>query len=705
MVIEGQQEQLRTLIVDVRSASGPVTQAEVSAGEMTVLTDSQGEGVLQLLPGEVELHTQRFGFKSRTMRVTVSADATTRIAVELEAEIVLKEEITVTATRTEQRIEDAPLRVEVLQQEEVEEKALMTPGDIAMLLNETGGLRVQVTSPSLGAANVRVQGMRGRYTQLLADGLPLYGGQTGAIGLLQIPPLDLGQVEVIKGVASALYGSSALGGVVNLVSRRPKQSEREFLLNRTSRGGTDAVLWLAEPQKTGWGLTLLTGAHAQEKTDIDADGWADLSGYRRGTIRPRLMWDDGKGKSFFATLGAMVENRDGGTMDARVAPDGRPFPEELRTRRVDGGVVGRFLWGPRVVSLRGSIMTQRHHHQFGPAVERDRHETWFGESSVTGVNGKHTWALGTALQTDLYRGQDISRFDYTFTVPAMFAQDDYALNPHVTLSGSARLDVHSAYGAFFNPRISALLRLPHQFTARVSTGTGVFAPTPFTEETEAVGLSNLAPLMHLKAERARSASGDLGWSTSHLEVNVTVFGSTISNPVALHQFVSGNPLGFEIINGGGPTRTVGSEFLGRLRGGEFGLTVTHTFVHSSEIDVQEGRRDFVPLTPKQTAGIVGTWEREGRGRVGVEVFYTGHQRLDNNPFRTSSIPYWVFGLLVERRFGPVRFFVNAENLGNVRQTRYDSLVRPQRNFDGRWTVDAWSPLDGRAINGGIRLTF
>src|SRR4029078_5961876 len=98
---------------------------------------------------------------------------------------------------------------------------------MAMCLNETAARRVQVTSPSLGAANVRVQGLRGRYTQLLADGLPLYGGHTGAIGLLQNPPLDLGQVEVIKGVASSLYGSSALGGVINLISRSPKSRERE----------------------------------------------------------------------------------------------------------------------------------------------------------------------------------------------------------------------------------------------------------------------------------------------------------------------------------------------------------------------------------------------------------------------------------------------------------------------------------------------
>src|SRR2546427_11401399 len=117
----------------------------------------------------------------------------------------VKEQIKVYATRNDVRIQDSPLHVEVLQREEIEEKMLMTPGDIVMMLNEMGGMRVQTTSPSLGAASVRVQGMRGRYTSFFSDGLPLFG-EVGGLGLLQIPPMDLGQVEVIKGVASSLYG-------------------------------------------------------------------------------------------------------------------------------------------------------------------------------------------------------------------------------------------------------------------------------------------------------------------------------------------------------------------------------------------------------------------------------------------------------------------------------------------------------------------
>src|SRR3989475_3607135 len=525
------------------------------------------------------------------------------------------------------------------------------------------------------------------------------------MGFLQIPPLDLGRVEVIKGVASALYGSSALGGVINLVSRRPQRSERELLLNQTTRGGTDSVFWIGEPVKNRWGYTLLGGAHYQKENDIDGDGWADLAGYRRAVIRPRLYFDDGAGRALFITTGATVEDRRGGTIGNAAVANGRPFPEELDTRRFDTGIAGRFLLGKRVVSIRGALMTQHHRHQFGDVIERDRHETAFGEASMSGTNGKHTWAIGAALQADLYRSRDVSRFDYTYIVPAVFVQDDYALGPRLTLSGSARLDAHNVYGGFFDPRVSALFRPAPQWTIRVSTGTGVFTPTPFTEETEAVGLSRLLPLRDVKPERARSLSGDLGWSSSHLELNGTLFGSVIDHPVMLRQSATGPPHSIEIFNAGGPTRTAGSELLARLHGADFTLVLTHTIVHSTEIDRNDGQRRRVPLTPKYTASIVGMWEKEAKGRIGLELFYTGRQRLEDNPYRSESVPYWIFGMLVERRLGAARLFVNAENLLNVRQTRYDPLLRPQQHFDGAWTVDAWTLLEGRVVNAGLRFSF
>ncbi len=115
---------------------------------------------------------------------------------EHEDEAVQLDAVVVESTRSRRRVSEEPIRVEVIQQEEIEEKLLMTPGNIAMLVAETGGVRVQVTSPALGASNIRIQGKRGRYTQSLADGLPLYGGQASSIGLLQIPPTENGGVRL-----------------------------------------------------------------------------------------------------------------------------------------------------------------------------------------------------------------------------------------------------------------------------------------------------------------------------------------------------------------------------------------------------------------------------------------------------------------------------------------------------------------------------
>jgi len=697
-----------TLVVQVRGRSGPVEQAEVRAGGVAALTDAKGEVLLKLPVGAFEVTVSRFGFEAAKLQVTITSETPTRITVDLKEESVLEEEVVVTATRTTQRIQDLPMRVEVVPQEEIDEKVFMTPGDVSMMLTETNGLRVQVTSPSLGAANVRIQGLRGRYTQILADGLPLYG-QTGAIGLLQIPPMDLGQVEVIKGVASALYGASALGGVINLVSRRPQagRRERELLVNRTTRGGTDAVVWLSDKPGERWGYTLLSGGHWQQRADVDRDGWTDLPAYRRALVRPRLVWEDGTGRSVFVTLGALIEDREGGTVPGTRAPDDAPFPEDLTTRRFDAGLVGRFLVGnARIVTIRSSGLGQWHRHRFGETRERDFHHTWFGEASVNGSDRRHTWVLGAALQRDVYRARDLPIFDYAYIVPGVFAQDDYAPVAWLTLSGSGRLDIHNEFGTFVSPRVSALVRLGAEWTLRLSSGTGFFAPTPFTEETEATGLSRLAPPGTLKPERGRSASLDVGWKRGPLELTATLFRSVIEDAVLLRETeaaVNAKPV--EIINSSGPGRTMGSELIARFHRGEMDVIATHMFVWATEPDPRTGVRHEVTLNPRHTAGVDWLWDIGGRGRLGVEVFYTGRQQLDDSPFRQESEPYLLWGVVGEWRIGGVRVFVNSENLANVRQTRRDPLVRPARAPDGRWTVDAWGPLEGRIFNAGVRARF
>ena len=707
------QQPTASLTVRVVHDAQPVENAAVRSGAIGALTGADGTARLALAAGAHVVVARRAGLAPDSVRLVLRAgqDTTVTIALAEEAGEEL-ETVVVTATRGERRIEDEPVRVEVLAREEIEEKLLMTPGDIAMLLNETAGLRVQTTSPSLGGAAVRVQGLQGRYTQLLSDGLPLYGGQSGGLGLLQIPPMDLGQVEVIKGAASALYGATALGGVINLVSRRPQaEAERELLLNQTTRGGSDGVLWLSSPLGERWGYTLLGGAHYQDERDLDDDGWADLAGYRRGLVRPRLFWGDGAGRSLMLTGGATVERREGGTLDGRTAPDGLPFVEALDTERGDVGVVGRTLLGRQVLSVRGSAMVQRHEHRFGPVTEDDRHGTAFLETALAVPRERVGLVVGAALQHERYRSRSVAGFDFDHTTPGVFAQAELDPAPWLALSASARVDRHEAYGTLVNPRLSALLRAGEAgalagWTARLSVGGGTFAPTPFTEETEVTGLTPLLPLGDLAVERATTASLDVGGALGAVEVNATVFGSEVRDPLALFEPddpMPGSPRTIGLVNAAGPTRTRGGELLARYAEEPWHVTATYTYVRSTEHDVETGRRRTTPLVPRHAVGVVGMYEVEDRGRVGVELYYTGTQALDENPYRAESRPYVIVGALVERRVGRARLFVNLENLGNVRQTRYDPLVTATRGIGGRWTTDVWTELSGRTINGGVRV--
>ena len=629
-------------------------------------------------------------------------------AEEPQDELEIEETVVVTATRTDRRIEDEPTRVEVVPQDEVQEKIMMAPGDVSMLLNETNGLRVQTTSPSLGSANVRIQGLRGRYTQILADGLPLYGGQTGSIGILQIPPMDLRQVEVIKGVASALYGVSAIGGVVNLVSRRPTgEPAREILINRTSHDGTDGVLWLAAPIDERWGYTLLAGGHWQERSDLDQDGWTDLPVYRRMVLRPRLFWENGAGASLLVAGGYTDEGRRGGTMPGAVTPAGTPYDEGLGTRRVDAGSVARMVvGGGRLLTLRGSMTRTRHEHVFGPSPEEDVHRTFFAEASLTGSRAAHTWVLGTAWQRDDFQSADVPRFDYAYTAPGVFAQDDVELGSRVTLSGSLRADFHNEYGTFVSPRVAALIRAGGPWTMRVSAGRGYFAPSPFTEETEASGLRPLAPLGELEPERADSVSGDLTWTRDGFEITGTVFYSHIRDAIDVEE-TAGAEMPLQIVNAPGPTNTRGTEFIARYHTGALDVIATHMFVWSTEW-VRDGAVSVqreVALNPRHSAGLDILWQL-GPARTGIELFYTGRQALEDNPYRTEGAPYLLWGALLDWRFSArLRGYVNAENLGDVRQTKTERLIRPEPRPDGRWDVDAWAPLEGRTINAGVRISF
>jgi iron complex outermembrane receptor protein len=702
--VAGAQDRSATLRVLVTDDDGPLNGARVGTDGALALTDPSGRAALDLAPGTHTVTALLLGFAPASLRLTLQAGADTTVVLQLERTVAELDELVVVSTRSNRRVEDLPLRVEVLNRDEIEEKMLMTPGDISALLTESGGMRVQNTNPSLGGANVRIQGLRGRYAILLSDGLPLYGTQASGLGLLQVPPVDLAQVEVIKGAASALYGSSALGGVINLISRTPVGT-REALVNGTSLGGVDAVLWMTGEPSERLGYSLLGTANRQGRVDIDSDGWTDVPGYQRVVVRPRVFMTGNGGQSLFVTGGVTAESREGGTVRGAVAPDGEPFDEALQTTRADlGSKLRTRLGGAWELTARASAMAQWRQHTFGTDVENHRLTTGFVEVAANRLAGDLVLVLGTAVQVDWYRHRELPAFDYTFATPGLFTHVEWSASPRLVIAASARLDDQSVYGTFLTPRLSALWRVRGGWTVRASAGTGYYAPTPFIEETEVTGLSRLEPLSDIRAERAASASLDVGRTMGSVEVNATLFGSRISGAVQLRPAAAAGR--FEFFNSDGATNTWGGELMARYRTGPWLAMASYMYTYATEPDPADNTlRREVSLTPRHSIGVVGTWEQETGTRLGVEFFYTGVQALDDNPYRTRSVPYLLMGATAQQRLGPWRLYANVENIANVRQTDTDPLVLPSRAPDGRWTTDAWAPLDGRVVNAGVRLDF
>jgi len=191
---------------------------------------------------------------------------------------------------------------------------------------------------------------------------------------------------------------------------------------------------------------------------------------------------------------------------------------------------------------------------------------------------------------------------------------------------------------------------------------------------------------------------DLTREAGRLSTTATFFRSTIRHPLHVERETV-----YTIGNLDEPTTNTGLELLGTLRQAPFSITGSYTYVRARES--VGGRTVDVPLTPRHSAGIVAMAEWEDLGRIGIEWYYTGRQRLEADPFRATSEPYVIVGLLAERRFGRYRLFVNGENLTDTRQTKWGPMLRPSPAADGRIATDVWAPLEGRSINAGVRIQF
>ena len=305
-------------VVKDEQTKEPILGVTAVVNNTSINSVSNDEGILFIsdIPnGEYTITFSSEGYKSKTETFVFPLSTNDTLELFLESESEELKEIMITSTRSSRTIRNIPTRVEFIAGEELEEKGNMKPGDIRMLLNESTGIQTQQTSATSANSSIRIQGLDGRYTQILKDGFPLYSGASSGLGLLQTPPLDLKQVEIIKGSASTLYGGGAIAGLVNLISKTPTaEKELRFHINGTSALGLDINGFYSQSFNK-IGLTLFASHNRNAPYDPADIHLTAIPKFERFNINPKLfVFFSDKTKLDFG-INTAFENRIGGDID------------------------------------------------------------------------------------------------------------------------------------------------------------------------------------------------------------------------------------------------------------------------------------------------------------------------------------------------------------------------------------------------------
>lgn len=727
------QSTLSILIQDAQTGESlPGASAVIQPGQIGGIAGADGRLKLSVsTAGRYALTCSFVGYQAQTDSLTLSAgvngsiDSITVKLVAAEGEEL--EEVIVSSTRSNRSIDDIPTRIEAISGEELEEKANMRPGDIRMQLNESTGIQVQQTSPVSANANIRIQGLDGRYTQILQDGLPIYSGFAAGLSILQIPPLNLRQVEVIKGSASTLYGGGAIAGLVNLITKRPTQErELSFIANATTAGGLDlSGFWGQKWDKVG--LTLFAARNTQRPYDPGKTGFSALPRYERYTLNPRLYFY--LNPTTTLTLGAIGnwENRVGGDMQvlAGQTDSTHRYVERNRSDRWSSQLQFDKRFTRSVLTLKNSIssfnrtLTQPGAPGVSPAAVdyqfRGRQLSSFSEISYTHSGERSEWIGGGNLWTEQFTeaqtDQQLSSLDrnYQYVTLGAFGQNNYKASDWLTLETGLRGDYHNRFGFFTLPRVSALFKLSDRLTSRLGGGLGYKAPTIFTEDAESLAFRNVRPIDQATARAETSIGGnfDVNYRTTLFDVldvsiNQLFFYTRLNHALVLDvpAVIPTGPSSafYQFANADGPIDSRGLETNLRIGYEAFKLYAGYSLVDTRRRYSGETYNSPVPLTAKHRVNLVAVYELEGKFRLGVEAYYYSPKPLSTGAYARS---YWLMGLMGERRWKRFSVFINLENMLNIRQDRYQAVILPPINQPSFREV--WAPLDGFVSNGGLKL--
>jgi iron complex outermembrane receptor protein len=616
------------------------------------------------------------------------------------------EEVIISSTRSSRTIANTPTRVEAISGEELEEKGNMKPGDIRMLLNESTGIQTQQTSATSYNSSIRIQGLDGKYTQILRDGFPLYAGFSGGLSLMQIAPLDLKQVEVIKGASSTLYGGGAIAGLVNLISKKPEEKrEVSVMLNGTSAQGLDVSAFYAQ-KFNKIGTTIFASYNLGTPYDPSDVGFTAIPKFSRVTVNPKLFVYFNDKTTLNAGFQTTIEERIGG--DIIYIEDGgssqHSYFEKNNTNRISSQVgIDHTINERSTFSFKNSISYYDRTIEIPDFKFSGDQISSFSELSYIHKEEKSEWITGLNLWSDQFNQNELNfseAVDYQHSTVGAFVQNTSNLTEKLTLETGLRGDYQNEYGFFVLPRVSALLKVNPKLSLRLGGGLGYKTPTVFTEDAERIQFRNVLPIDVTKTEAEESigANFDINYKTElsndlFFSLNTLLFYTQVKDPLILTPTSADS---YEFLQPNGYLDTKGLETNIKLSYKDFKLFVGYTVA-----DVQEHYNDdstTFPLVAKHRLNNVLMYEVEEKLKMGLEAYYFSPQQLNDG---ATGRDYWLFGFMVEKIWERFSIFINFENFGNTRQTKFDTIYTG--SITNPTFRDIYAPVDGFVVNGGLKI--
>lgn len=672
-----------------------------------MMTDQNGIAAFSDLPsGKFALSLSFLGYQALTDSIIIPFQGSQPYEVFLISEEEELDVVVITSTRSSRTIDDIPTRVEAISGEELDEKGNMKPGDIRMLLNESTGIQTQQTSATSANSSIRIQGLDGRYTQIIRDGFPLYAGFSGGLGLLQIAPLDLKQVEVIKGSSSTLYGGGAIAGLVNLVSKSPaEEPEMSFLLNGTSALGLDASAFYSK-RSSKIGTTLYAAYNHGTPYDPAGIGLTAIPKFDRFTLNPRIFIDADSNTAIQLGVNATIEKRTGGDIELINENSGGAggYFERNKTNRYSSQFALKRKFGDRrSLTLKNSLSTYKRSISIPDFEFSGNQFASFTEATYQSESDQMEWVGGLNLITDQFTEDkqiEVIPRDYKQNTVGAFVQNTWNASEHFIVESGLRGDYHNDYGFFLLPRISALLKMD-AFSARLGGGLGYKTPTVFTEDAERIQFRNVLPIdvSTGKAERSYGANFDVNYRTVLLDdqvsfsINQLFFYTRINDPLVLNP-IPGDLYRFDQLDGYLDTR--GLETNIKVTFQDFKLFIGYTLADVTQRS--KGISSEYPLVARHRLNNVLMYEQEDKWKLGLEGYYFSPQVLNDG---SKGRSYWITGFMAERIFEKFSLFLNFENFLDTRQTRFDTIYTG--NLSSPNFKDIYAPVDGFVINGGIKI--